>query len=93
MRLVKLASEDNVTINDLSKEIENDPSLTVRLLRLANSAFFRTRGPVTTIEQSIQIVGLNRLRVMTLSLSLRDTFPLGRVGPLDYEEFWKMSLY
>jgi signal transduction histidine kinase len=30
---------------------------------------------------------------MALSLSLRDTFPLGRVGPLDYEEFWKISLY
>jgi HD-like signal output (HDOD) protein len=93
MKLVRLASVENITIDDLSEVIEKDPSLTVRLLRLANSAFFRTGGLVTTISQAINIMGLTRLRIMALSLSLRDTFPLGRVGPLDYEEFWKVSLY
>jgi HD-like signal output (HDOD) protein len=93
MKLVRLASVENITIDDLSVVIEKDPSLTVRLLRLANSAFFRTGDPVTTISHAINIAGLTRLRIMALSLSLRDTFPLGRVGPLDYEEFWKVSLY
>jgi HD-like signal output (HDOD) protein len=93
MRLVRLASVENITIDDLSDVIEKDPSLTVRLLRLANSAFFSASGPITTIGQSIRVTGLDRLRIMALSLSLRDTFPLGKVGPLDYEEFWKTSLY
>ncbi len=93
MKLIRLASIDDISIEDLSSVIEKDPSLTIRLLRLANSAFFRTGGPITTISQAIQMVGLNRLRIMALSLSLRDTFPMGRVGALDYEEFWKISLY
>jgi len=93
MQLIRLASIDNISVNDLSSLIEKDPSLAVRLLRLANSAFFRTGSPITTISQSIQMIGLNRLRIMALSLSLRDTFPMGRVGALDYEEFWKISLY
>ena len=93
MRLVKLASDENIAVKDLSDVIEKDPSLVIRLLRLANSAFFRAGGPITTIGQAIQMVGLNRLRVMALSLSLRDTFPMGKVGALDYEEFWKASLY
>ncbi|HTZ17886.1 MAG TPA: HDOD domain-containing protein [Dissulfurispiraceae bacterium] len=93
MRLIRLASIDDISIEDLSSVIEKDPSLTIRLLRLANSAFFRTGGPITTIGQAIQMIGLNRLRIMALSLSLRDTFPMGRVGALDYEEFWKISLY
>ncbi|MGO9378232.1 MAG: HDOD domain-containing protein [Dissulfurispiraceae bacterium] len=93
MRLVRLASEENISVTDLSGVIEKDAALTIRLLRLANSAFFRTGGPITTINQAIQIVGFNRLRVMALSLSLKDTFPMRRVGPLDYEMFWKSSLY
>lgn len=93
MRLVKLASEENISVNELAAVIEKDPSLTVRLLRLANSAFFRTGGPITTISQAIQMVGFNRLRIMALSLSLKDTFPMRRVGPLDYEMFWRSSLY
>jgi len=30
---------------------------------------------------------------MALSLSLRDTFPMGTVGGFDYERFWRASLY
>ncbi len=93
MRLVKLASDENISVNDLSEVIAKDASLTIRLLRLANSAFFRTGGPITTIDQAIRMVGFNRLRVMALSLSLKDTFPMRRVGQLDYEMFWKSSLY
>jgi HD-like signal output (HDOD) protein len=93
MRLVKLATDDNASVGDLSDVIEKDASLTVRLLRLANSAFFRAGGPITTISQAIHMVGFNRLRVMALSLSLKETFPMKRVGPLDYELFWKSSLY
>jgi HD-like signal output (HDOD) protein len=93
MRLVKLASEENISVTDLSAVIAKDASLTIRLLRLANSAFSRAGGPITTIDQAIRMIGFNRLRVMALSLSLKDTFPMHRVGPLDYELFWKSSLY
>jgi HD-like signal output (HDOD) protein len=77
----------------LARLIETDPALTVRLLKLANSAFFRTGQPITTLEGAIMQVGFHRLRIMALSLSLRDTFPMGRVGPMDYEKFWRSSLY
>ena len=30
---------------------------------------------------------------MALSLSLRDTFPMGKIGGMDYDHFWKTSLY
>jgi two-component system, cell cycle response regulator len=92
-KLIELASNDKTSINDLTDLIEKDPSLTTRLLSLANTAFFRTSTPVTSIEQAILKIGFNRLRIMALSLSLRDTFPMGRRGPIDYEKFWKVSLY
>jgi len=38
-------------------------------------------------------VGFDRLRIMALSVSLRDTFPMGEVGALDFRKFWKISLY
>jgi hypothetical protein len=31
--------------------------------------------------------------MMALSIPLRDTFPMGRLGPFDCERFWKISLY
>ncbi len=93
MRLVELASDESSSTQDLVSLIEKDPSLSVRLLQMANSAFFSTTHQVKTLHQAIVKVGFNRLRIMALSISLRDTFPLGKVGALDYEKFWRTSLY
>jgi HD-like signal output (HDOD) protein len=93
MQIVEMASDERCSAESMAGLIENDPSLAVRLLRLANSAFFVTRYPVSTVKQAIVRLGVERLRIMALSLSLRDTFPMGRVGGIDYEAFWRCSLY
>jgi HD-like signal output (HDOD) protein len=93
VRLVELAADDACSAKDLARLIEKDPTLAVRLLRLGNSAFFRGSQPVSTLEGAIVKIGFHRLRIMALSFSLRETFPMGKVGSLDYERFWRSSLY
>ncbi len=93
MQLVKLAADDKSTSLDLARLIKKDPSLTTRLMQLANSAFYRTKNPISTLQQAVNRVGFQRLRVMALSISLRDSFPMGKVGPMDYEKFWRTSMY
>jgi HD-like signal output (HDOD) protein len=91
--LVEMASDETTSARKLVSLIEKDPALTVRLIRLANSAFFQAAVPVTTMQQAVVRVGFDRLRIMALSVSLRDTFPMGKVGALDFRKFWKISLY
>ena len=93
LQLVELAADDTCSARDLARPIEKDPALAVRLLKLANSAFYSGSQPVSTLEGAVVKVGFHRLRIMALSLSLRETFPMGKVGPLDYERFWRSSLY
>ncbi len=93
MEAVELASQESVPAAKLARVIERDPSLATRLLKLANSAFFRTSQPVGALTQAIVRIGFERVRMMALSISLRDTFPMGKKGPMDYEKFWKISLY
>jgi len=93
MKLVELASDDTSSARDLVDLIEKDPPLAARLLKLANSAFYHSPGPTSSLNQAVVKVGFERLRVMALSISLIDTFPMGKIGPLDYEKFWRMSLY
>ena len=93
LKLVELASDESSSASELVEVIEKDPALAVRLLRLANSAFFGPSSKITSLSQAVVRIGFDRLRIMALSISLRDTFPLGKVGPLDYEKFWKVSLY
>jgi HD-like signal output (HDOD) protein len=93
IKLVELATDDRCSASDLANLIEKDPSLSVRLLKLANSAFFRTLYPVTTLKQAVVKIGFHRLRIMALSVSIRDAFPMGKIGALDYETFWRQSIY
>ena len=93
IRLVELAADDRSSASDLAHIIEKDPALTTRLLRLVNSAFFARREQITSVPRGVVQVGFNQVRVMALSLSLRDTFPLGKVGGMHYDHFWKTSLY
>lgn len=94
LKLVNLASDDSSSYGELTEIIEQDPSLAVRVMKMANSVAFslRERG-VSSISQAILMIGSNRLRILALSLSLIESFPLGKVGRINFELFWKSSLF
>ncbi len=93
MKLVELAADERSSAADLTRLITRDPALSARLLRLANSAYFYSKTPIASLQQAITRVGFHRLRVMALSLSLQDSFPMKKVGPMNYEKFWRASIY
>ncbi len=93
VKLLELASDDNASSDQLVKLIEKDPSITVRLLNLANSAYYSSGGPVATVSHAVRRLGSNQIKLMVLSISLRDAFPMGQVEQFDYELFWRISLY
>ncbi len=87
MKLMDLATDEDVTAQGLADLIGKDPGLSVKLLKLANSACFSQRTEVASVEQAVMRLGFDRLRIMALSLSLRETFPMGFVDGMDYESF------
>ncbi|HEN21387.1 MAG TPA: HDOD domain-containing protein, partial [Desulfobacteraceae bacterium] len=93
VQLVELASDDSASAQDLAEIIEKDPALTTRLLKLVGSAFYGIPEKVKSISQAVVLLGFKRLRIMALSLSLRDTFAMGTKDGMDYDHFWKSSLY
>jgi HD-like signal output (HDOD) protein/nitrogen-specific signal transduction histidine kinase len=93
LRLLKAAADEHTSASDLGAIIELDPGLTTRLIKMANSAFYSRGRTVSSVSQAILVIGFSRLRVMALTLSLRDSFPMGKVGRMNYEYFWKTSLY
>ena len=93
MKLVEIALDETCSAEDLASLVEKDPSLAVRVLKLANSAFFHTSLPTSSLRQAVVKLGFQRLRIMALSISLRDTFPMGKIGAFDYMQFWRTTLY
>lgn len=69
-KLVQLVSNPGAGLRDYAEVIRTDSALTGRLLRVANSAFFAQRKPVTGIERAAVLLGLDRIRAVSLGVCL-----------------------
>ena len=79
MRLLSLLDDPNVEGRDIARVIEADPSMTARLLTLANSAFFAVKNPVTNPWGAVMVVGFNVVRALAASGSLGLGDPAGEM--------------
>jgi HD-like signal output (HDOD) protein len=89
-KVLHLLEYDNVDIRDISRVIETDASLTLKLLRVANSPLYAIRSEVNTVHQAIINLGLNRLTNIVLGVSIFSKFLLAsqQVSPKVIERFW-----
>lgn len=92
-RLLAVASDPDLEIKELAAIIEQDPSLTARILGLANSAFFGRVNPIFRVEQAIiQVLGLNLVRSLGMSIALSGSFDTRRCRSFDPADYWLNSL-
>lgn len=74
IRLNRLIADDNSTMHDFEAMIKMDPTLVLRLLRVANSPYFGLRQKVSSISRAVVIIGINNLRNMIMTDSLKIIF-------------------
>lgn len=91
-RILALMKESDSSSTDFGSVIRADPALAARLLKTANCALYAQRTPVTTIDRAVTVLGLERVK--TLSLGFQLVMHLDRLGeaPFDMPEFWRQSL-
>ncbi len=90
MKILKMLENDEVDIREVSHVIEADASLTLKLLRVANSPLYATRTEINSIQQAIVILGLNRLTNIVLGVSIFSRFLLSsqKHAASAMEKFW-----
>ncbi len=91
MRLIDLASRDDVTAGELSRALQGDPSLAGRVLKVANSAASGSRS-VVSIADAVVRIGFRSVRQLAMGFSLIDRCGTGVCENFDYERFWSRSL-
>ncbi len=89
VRVIELADDENVSIEQLTDVIATDPGLATRLLRLANSAAYSTGRSVTSLNRAAMLLGLRTLKMVTLGFSLVSGLTPDSV---DCDAIWRQSL-
>lgn len=73
-RVVQMTSSDDEAVRNLAHFILSDVALTQKILRIANTVFYRTAAstPVTTVSKAIFLLGFDTVKTNALAMLLVD---------------------
>lgn len=74
-RILELSRDINCSPKELIMVIEHDPVMTMKLLRVINSASYGFTKQVTSVNQSMVYLGLNTIKNMALSFAAMGALP------------------
>jgi diguanylate cyclase (GGDEF)-like protein len=90
--LLSITEWEDVDFNEVATLISKDVSLTSKVLRVVNSAFYGFPREISTISQALVVLGARATRSLTLSFSILAAVPRKRTSQFDYPAFWTRSL-
>ncbi len=88
-----LMENENSVISDFADVISVDPSMTSRLLQIANSAIYHFPGEISTISRAITIIGTQAIYNMMLVDVAASAFKHFENQAINLKRFWRMSIY
>ncbi|MHB1308552.1 MAG: sensor domain-containing diguanylate cyclase [Limisphaerales bacterium] len=92
MQILQLTQAEESGLDEIVKVVRSDPSLTGRILKVANAVTLTGAPPVTTIEEAVMRLGFELLRDLVLGFSLVSNNPRAVCRAFDYATFWHSSL-
>ena len=92
MQVLLLSHKEDVSNQQIAHEIQADPALASRLIKLANSPAAHQIRPIISVVDAVAVLGMNMVRQMVLALSLVDSSRHLKCPNFDYENYWSHSL-
>lgn len=93
LRVNEIANDPNSSADDMAAVISQDPALVVRMLKVANSAYYGLSNEVETISRAVAVLGTNKIRDLVLSSSASEAFDGIPNDLISMQDFWHHSLY
>jgi putative nucleotidyltransferase with HDIG domain len=92
VRVGELVNDPRTNVRDIAAAMQNDPSLSAKVLRLVNSPYYAIPGGVSDVARAISFVGFSTLHQLVLSVSvLRNLRTPGGAG-IDGAGLWLHAL-
>ncbi|MGD9385292.1 MAG: HDOD domain-containing protein [Thioalkalispiraceae bacterium] len=93
VRINEMIESQESTAAEIATVLSQDPGLTARLLRIANSPFYGLSKEVDSVSRAITIIGTQRLRDLVLATCAVEAFEGIPNELVTMDDFWAHSLY
>ncbi|MEM9414693.1 MAG: HDOD domain-containing protein [Planctomycetota bacterium] len=93
LKIIDLVQQDEVNMDEIAETIKHDPALSTKILKTVNSSFYGQSKTISSINQSLVVLGLNSVKTLALGFSLVSNLTDAGGDEFDHVAFWKRSLY
>jgi putative nucleotidyltransferase with HDIG domain len=91
-KILELNRNVNCTPKDLIQIIEKDPVITVKILKVVNSAYYSMPKQVTSVSHAVVYLGFNTVKNLALSIAAIGMLPKNNAAGFDVQQYLLHSL-
>ena len=91
-RILELTRDVNSTPKDLVEIIDKDPVVTVKILKVVNSAYYSLPKQITSIGHAVVFLGFNTIKNLALSVAAIGMLPQDNESGFDAQQYLLHSL-
>lgn len=91
-RLMVMFDDTEMTTSEVAHVLNKDAGLVARVLKVANSAFYGSRGDVASVQQAMVKLGFRTTKAVVLSSAVYSTVNQSAPKGIDLRPFWQHGL-
>ena len=85
-KLLDQINDPNQDFDEIADNIEQEPLLSIKVLRLVNSAHYALPKKISAIKQALMVLGLTEIRNLVILSGIANAMP--DVPTIDINDFW-----
>lgn len=90
--LLSALGDEEIDLDTLATAVRCFPSITGRLVALANSAWVSPKRPIVSLPDACSLLGLRMVRCVSFALAVARPFDPDRCPGFDVERYWGSAL-
>ncbi len=93
MQIVSMVDDPFCTIDDIANAITYDISLTVKLLKIANSPAYGFSGRIATVHEAVKTIGTSLIRDLVFATEMITSFSKLDIDIVTLKDYWRKCVY
>lgn len=87
--LINQLNDPDIDLREIAKNVEKEQIISLKVLRLVNSASFGLRNKISSIEEAVVLLGMIKLKTLVIASGIVSSVP--QIENFDIKQFWLNS--
>ena len=84
--LINQLNDPDIDLKEIARNVEKEQLISVKVLRLVNSASFGLRKKISSIEEAVVLLGMGRLKTLVVASGIVSS--VSKIESFDINQFW-----